>query len=48
MEHHTLCLQKNLQWEQKDMQKILVNYEITSRNLAHHCREKAVMLLSLI
>lgn len=45
VEHHTLRLQKNLQWEQKDMQKILVNHEITSKK---DCKEKAVMLLSLI
>lgn len=48
VEHYTLFLQKILQLEQKDMQKILVNCEITCRNLAHHCREKAMMWLSLI
>lgn len=48
VEHYTLFSQKNLQLEQKDMQKILVNYEITCRNLAHHCREKDVIWLSLI
>lgn len=48
VEHYTSFLQKNLRLEQKDTQKILVNYEITCRNLAHNCREKAVMWLSLI